>query len=91
MEWQIYFPFLAVLNTNCSSLLNMGDTENILNNYLSTLNTKLEQAAMAVIFLQELSPLLSALTCCVSCSTEKQEKQSEKANGLLNLIKTSMS
>lgn len=69
----------------------MGDTENILNNYLSTLNTKLEQAALAVIFVQELSPLLSTLTCRVCCPTEKQEKQSKKANGLLNLIKTSMS
>lgn len=88
-SWFI-FPFLLSWK-NCSSSLNMGDTENVLNNYLSTLNTKLERAAMALIFVQELSPLLSTLTCCVCCPIEKQEKQSKKANGLLKLIKTSLS
>lgn len=55
MECQlIHIPLHDVLKANFSSSLNMGDAQNILNNYLSRLNTKLEQAALAEIVFQGL-------------------------------------
>lgn len=75
----------GLLYPDSSSSLSAADTTNNLNNHLSTITTWLRQAKMTMFFFP--SP---PCDITVHCSTERK-KTKEMANGLLNLIKRSIS
>lgn len=76
------FPF----GPDSSSSQKAADTTNSLNSHLSTITTRLRQSKMTMIF----SPSPHS-DITVHCPAERKKSRKKKANGVLNLIKGSIS